>query len=415
MSSNASALLEAFRAVREATEELADPLSPEDQGLQSMADASPTKWHRAHTTWFFETFVLQATGQTQAYDPSYEYLFNSYYNSVGAQYPRAERGLISRPSAEEVGRYRAWVDERICGGLAAGLYDEKTLSVIELGVHHEQQHQELLLTDVKHALSYNPRDPAYLKASPPAGLAAPEPLRWIGYREDLYDVGHSGRGFAFDNEGPRHRTYLAAFELAHRLVTNREYESFMADGGYSRPEFWLSEGFDFIQRADITSPLYWRDEGGSYSQFTLTGRRPIEDAEPVTHLSLFEADAYARWAGARLPREAEWEVAATATRPAGNFVEGRCFHPSDAPTGDGALQLWGDTWEWTQSSYAAYPGYAPVEGALGEYNGKFMSSQYVLRGGSCATPRGHVRASYRNFFPPGARWQFSGLRLARDR
>ncbi|HTQ81301.1 MAG TPA: ergothioneine biosynthesis protein EgtB [Thermoanaerobaculia bacterium] len=422
-------LAQRFRAVRGTTDWLAAPLSPEDATVQAMPDASPTKWHLAHTSWFFETFVLSAAVPGyRPFHPDFRVLFNSYYNSLGAQHPRPERGLITRPGLDEVRAYRAHVDRHLLDLLAGGIAPALA-SLVEIGLQHEQQHQELIQTDLKYLLSRNPLHPVYREApqrpaSGGAGGALP-PLAFRRFEEGLYSIGHAGEGFAFDNEGPRHRVFLEAFEIATRPATNGELLAFLEDGGYRRPELWLSDGWRECQALGWQAPLYWFLEAGTWSSYTLSGDRPLDPDGPVCHLSFYEADAFARWAGARLPTEAEWEVAAASLAPitpmgtAGNFLEEGHFHPVPARAGDTArggelLQLFGDVWEWTQSPYTPYPGYHPPEGALGEYNGKFMCNQIVLRGGSCATPRSHIRASYRNFFPPGARWQWSGLRLARD-
>jgi ergothioneine biosynthesis protein EgtB len=407
-------LFAAYQSTRAQTLALAAPLSAEDCVVQSMPDASPVKWHLAHTSWFFETFVLEPGLPGFApYRDAFRVLFNSYYVSVGPRHPRPERGLLSRPSLDEVAAYRASVDERMQALFArhpeqiARLFD-----VIELGLHHEQQHQELILADVKHALSRNPLLPAYQAARARAG-AAPSALRWSALPDGVRQIGHSGEGFSFDNERPRHRVFVGDYEIAERLATNAEYLEFIADGGYRRPELWLSEGWDLRSAQGWDAPLYWLERDGAWSEFTLEGARALEPAAPATHLSYYEADAYARWRGARLPTEAEWEIVAAGREPAGNFLESGRLHP--APLGAaGGGQFFGDAWEWTSSSYAPYPGFRPPEGAVGEYNGKFMVNQYVLRGGSCATPRSHIRATYRNFFPAAARWQFSGIRLARD-
>jgi ergothioneine biosynthesis protein EgtB len=401
---------DALAEVRRATEALAAPLSAEDQMVQSMPDASPTKWHRAHTTWFFETFVLapRAAGY-RVFDDHYGYLFNSYYENVGPRHSRPARGMLSRPSGEEIARYRRHVDEALQRYLREGDPDAATLEAIELGLHHEQQHQELMLTDVKHALAQNPLRPAYrADAAPPAAVEAPA-LAYRSVEGGLGSLGHDGAGFSFDNERPRHRAYVQPFALASRLVTCGEYLDFMADGGYARPTLWLSAGFEAVTRGGWTAPLYWEEREGAWWQFTLGGMRPVDRASPVTHISYYEADAFARWAGARLPTEAEWERAAEGVAVAGSFVEAGRLHPALA--GDG---LYGEVWQWTASAYLPYPGFVTAPGALGEYNGKFMIGQMVLRGGSCASPRSHLRATYRNFFPPDARWQFSGIRLARD-
>jgi len=411
-----------FQAVRAQTERLIAPLSAEDCQLQSMPDASPAKWHLAHLTWFFETFVLERFEPGfKPFDAGFRVLFNSYYNGVGDKYPRPKRGLISRPSLEEVLAYRRQVDVRVLEVIAATDADGLT-PLIELGLQHEQQHQELLLTDIQHALSFNPQRAAYARGWPLVGTA-PQPLHWHrhagGLAEHGFEPGRDG-AFAFDNETPRHPVYVAPFELASRLATNGEMLAFIADGGYRRPGLWLSMGWDWVQSGGHTLPLYWQGEAGEYRHFTLQGLQDVDPNTPVCHLSYFEADALARWSGARLPTEFEWELAArqlpAASAQAGNFVETGAFHPlPQQQAGAGALaQMLGDVWEWTQSNYNPYPGYRPWEGLVGEYNGKFMCNQFVLRGGSCATPQSHVRASYRNFFPPDAQWQFSGVRLARD-
>jgi ergothioneine biosynthesis protein EgtB len=410
-------LAKRYADIRAATLALAAPLSESDCSVQSMPDASPVKWHLAHTTWFFETFVVERfagpEGGFEPFDPSFRVLFNSYYNSVGEQYPRPQRGLITRPGLAQVERYRACIDERIASLLTSASVPEGLAELVELGLQHEQQHQELVLTDLKHALSFNPNEPAY--RSPVEGEGEGEgvaPLEWRGFEEGLVEIGYSGSGFSFDNERPRHRVFLEAFELASRPVSNGEWRAFIDDDGYRRPELWLSDGWAALQAEQWQAPLYWRPRDGAPGQwwsFTLGGRQPVRDEEPVCHVSYYEADAFATWAGARLPRESEWEVAARALPIEGNFVESGRLHPSQGPGG-----FFGNVWEWTASPYTAYPRYCPPAGALGEYNGKFMADQWVLRGGSCATPRSHVRASYRNFFPAGARWQFSGLRLARD-
>ncbi|MGH8799481.1 MAG: ergothioneine biosynthesis protein EgtB [Casimicrobiaceae bacterium] len=410
-----------YRAIRAATEALAAPLSDEDCAIQSMPDASPVKWHLAHTSWFFETFVLEpGLPGYRPYHPSFRMLFNSYYNTVGDKHPRPRRGLLSRPSRPEVLAYRGHVDAALLELLARVRDgDGSQDALIELGLQHEQQHQELILTDVLHLLSCNPLQPPYAsadkkdnKASAAAGAAAPA---WIEFDGGLAEIGHGGGGFAFDNESPRHREYLAAFALASRPVTNGEYLAFIGDGGYRRPELWLAEGWDWVNAEQIGSPLYWRRDTGEWHRFTLRGVLPVEPAAPVCHVSLYEADAFARWAGARLPTEAEWEVAAVRAPIDGGFIDDGALLARPSTAAGGALtQMYGDVWEWTQSGYAPYPGYRPAAGAIAEYNGKFMCNQYVLRGGSCVTPRSHIRASYRNFFPAAARWQFSGLRLARD-
>lgn len=406
------------RAIRNVTVRLCDTLSPEDCAAQSMPDASPAKWHLAHTTWFFETFILSREDPDYAsYHPRFEYLFNSYYNAVGELFSRPDRGLLTRPDWDEVLAYRDHVETALLGLLEdPGRLPEAVLDIVELGLHHEQQHQELLLTDVKHLLSHNPLAPVYRPTKEPGDVAI-QSMAWHAYRGGLVEIGHAGQDFAFDNESPRHRVHLEPFELASRLVRNGEFAAFIEDGGYDRPEFWLSEGWAKKQQEGWKAPLYWSTRDGRWEAFTLGGQIPVRSEEPVCHVSLFEADAFARWAGCRLPTEAEWEHAAADVPVEGNLLEGGRFHPEVAPSRavhPGPAQLFGDVWEWTASAYSAYPGFRPSAGALGEYNGKFMSSQMVLKGGSCVSPRSHIRASYRNFFPPDARWQFSGIRLARD-
>ncbi|MGH0028261.1 MAG: ergothioneine biosynthesis protein EgtB [Myxococcota bacterium] len=408
----------AYRAVRTATERLAEPLSAEDCAVQSMEDASPTKWHLAHTSWYFETFVLEgAVAGYRPFDPAFRVLFNSYYNGVGDQYARPQRGLLSRPGLERVFAYRQHVDRHLATLLdKADDIDPDVRDVIEIGIHHEQQHQELILTDLKHMLSMNPTHPVYRERPADAPRPAPE-LAWIDHAEGLREIGHDGAGFSFDNERPRHRVFVGAFQVASRPVTNGEYLAFVEAGGYREPSWWLADGWATVGQRGWQAPLYWERSGDAWQVQTLAGLRDVAPDEPVCHLSYYEADAYARFAGARLPTEAEWEVAARAAPVGGNFVESGRLHPAPAQ-GDGesgALhQVFGDVWEWTASPYVPYPGFRPPSGALGEYNGKFMSNQLVLRGGSCATPASHIRPTYRNFFYPDARWQFSGVRLARD-
>jgi ergothioneine biosynthesis protein EgtB len=415
--SERSDALHRYRATRDRTEALAAPLSAEDQTLQSMPDASPTKWHRAHTTWFFETFVLGpfAPGY-RVHHPDYGFLFNSYYEAVGPRHPRPERGLLSRPGVDEIAAYRRHVDRAMEGliATASAAAWRAAAPVVALGLNHEEQHQELILMDIKHALSLNPLQPAYAPPRAPARANAPA-MAFVAVAGGLHEIGHDGAGFAFDNEAPRHRVFLEPFRIASRLVTCGEYREFIADGGYRRAELWLSEGWATVQREGWCAPLYWRvEDDGSWSVFTLAGRRALDDAEPVVHVSHFEADAYARWRGLRLPREAEWEVAAADTTLAGNLMDSGLYHPRAAAAGEGLTQMIGDAWEWTESPYVGYPGFRPGAGAIGEYNGKFMVNQMVLRGGAAVTPAGHVRITYRNFFPSGARWAFGGIRLAED-
>ena len=406
---------------RQATLALLAGLSPEDCQVQSMPDASPMKWHLGHVGWFFETFVLEPhlPGFCSLY-PAFRELFNSYYVGIGPRTPRAQRGLLSRPSFDEVERYQADVLDRVLAMMRETPLPDALLDTIELGINHEQQHQELILTDLKHHFSCHQTLPTYRAQTPRTPLAWPvggEPYPFESFPEGLHVIGHGGDGFAFDNERPAHRVWVDAFELGTRPVLNGEYLAFMRDGGYDRPEFWLAEGWDTCVREGWRAPLYWRDVDTVLPRmFTLSGLRDLDPYEPVCHLSYFEADAYARWAGARLPTEAEWEVAAR-SRPAGafgigGFVEAGNFHPEPVAPGE-TRRLDGAVWEWTLSAYLPYPGFAQADGAVGEYNGKFMVNQMVLRGGSCATPRSHYRPSYRNFFPTSARWQFSGLRLAR--
>jgi ergothioneine biosynthesis protein EgtB len=413
------ALVRRYHQVRQFTDRLCQPLMTEDYVIQGMPDVSPPKWHLAHTSWFFETFILALASQGyRSPHASYAYLFNSYYVAAGERHCRPKRGLLSRPTVEEVYRYRAYVDQHMTAFLE-GLHGEmleRWSPVVELGVHHEQQHQELLLTDVKYNFACNPLRPAYVTPDIPTPVPTVSPLRWVNFLEGVYWIGHDGQRFAFDNEFPRHRSFVERFELASRLVTNGEYLAFMADGGYERPELWLSMGWDTVQREGWQAPLYWEWRDGTWWMMTLAGMRPVWEAEPVCHVSYYEADAYARWADARLPTEAEWEVAAMPLPIRGNFVEHQTFHPvpiSQIDTAIPLVQIFGDVWEWTQSHYSPYPGYTASPGALGEYNGKFMANQFVLRGGSCATSVSHIRPTYRNFFPADARWQFMGIRLAR--
>ena len=417
--SAADALFAQYNAVRRHTVSLSESLSEEDCCVQSMSDASPVKWHMAHTTWFFETFILERfEPDFTPHHPAFRMLFNSYYNGIGEKHARAQRGLLTRPAFDEVLAYRHNVDARICRLrtiLSTNNAAEEIIPLVEMGIQHEQQHQELMLTDVKHLLSMNPLKPAFSPKPFHAGAHAP-PLAWLPFDAGIVDIGYSGNGFCFDNETPRHRQFVEKFELASRLVTNQEYLAFIDAGGYRDPALWMSEGWDWLSANQVTHPLYWQraDDGGStgWQEFTLHGMQPLDPGRPATHLSLFEADAYARWSGARLPTEAEWEHAADNRRdPAGEDIHPQAVR---ADAGDGLSQLFGACWQWTGSSYAPYPGYRTAAGAIGEYNGKFMVNQYVLRGSSCVTPAGHSRATYRNFFPAAARWQFSGIRLARS-
>lgn len=405
-SAKAEQLLDRYLEVRRQTEALAAPLSAEDQMIQSMPEASPSKWHLAHTTWFYETFILAPHAKNyRRKHPEFEYLFNSYYKQLQGHPLRSRRGLMSRPDLQEVMAYRSQVDSAMRAFWPSA--SAELLELVELGINHEQQHQELILTDIKHALWSSPLQPAYKRAQ--AEQASAAALDWKFWDEGVYEIGHAGPGFTFDNEAPRHKVNLQSFELGSRCVTNREYLEFINDGGYEHAELWLSDGWDQVTANSWKAPLYWEQREGEWWNFTLAGWRSVEPEEPVCHVSYYEADAYAQWAGARLPTEAEWEVAATSEPVRANFLESGRFHPGAS---DGS-QMFGDVWEWTSSAYSAYPGYRRAKGVLGEYNGKFMVNQLVLRGGSCATPRSHIRASYRNFFPALSRWQFSGIRLAK--
>ncbi|MGB9989239.1 ergothioneine biosynthesis protein EgtB [Pseudoduganella rhizocola] len=403
-----------YQSVRQQSLAIAAPLSDEDCGAQSMPDASPIKWHLAHTTWFFETFILERLEPGFApFHQAFRVLFNSYYNGVGDKHPRPQRGLLTRPAMAQVRDYRANVDARMVALLGRALDDAartQLIALLTLGLEHEQQHQELMLTDVKHLLAQNALQPEYLAAGlPPAPAAAP--LVWLPFEGGMCDIGYAGSGFCFDNELPQHPQYVAPFSLASRLVTNREYLAFIEDGGYRNAALWLAEGWDWIRAQGIEAPLYWRGK----EEFTLMGQQALDLERPVTHISLFEADAYANWAGARLPTEAEWELAARHEAREPGAAAG-LPHPGEPVSAEegGLQQLFCHCWQWTSSSYAPYPGFKPAAGAIGEYNGKFMVNQYVLRGSSCVTPAGHARASYRNFFPSSARWQFTGIRLARQ-
>ncbi len=409
-------LLFFYRSVREMSEYLGSRLSDADASAQSMPDASPAKWHLAHTTWFFESMALAPfLADYRCYDSTFNFLFNSYYDSIGVRQPRPKRGLITRPSFEAVYRYREYVDAGVAR-LLEGDAQRAAREVIELGCHHEQQHQELLLTDILHLFSQNPLCPAYESAEP----LAVEPdgsdiVKFETLSGGLGEIGHDGDGFAFDCEGPRHNSFIEPFRLADRLVTNKEWMEFIADGGYRSPLLWLSEGWAKVQSESWTMPLYWEERDGEYWTMTLRGAQPVDPAAPVCHVSYFEADAFATWQGFRLPTEAEWEYASRGLPLAGNLLDSERLRPRPAPlAGTGLRQMYGDVWEWTRSAFSPYPRFRAAEGAIGEYNGKFMCGQFVLRGGSCVTPASHIRPTYRNFFPPDARWQFSGLRLAED-
>jgi ergothioneine biosynthesis protein EgtB len=406
-------LAEHYQQVRQVSEQLCQPLVIEDYGIQSMPDVSPPKWHLAHTTWFFETLLLvPSLPGYKVFHPKFGYLFNSYYESIGERHPRSQRGLLSRPTVEEVYRYRAHVDQAMHVLLTEQAGDPTLQSLTLLGIHHEQQHQELLITDIKHILALNPLRPAYRSDLP---LLDIKPVvskeQWLDYPGGLYEMGYEEEDFAFDNEGPRHPVYLQDYWLASRVITNGEYLEFIQAKGYQKPEYWLSEGWATVQAEQWQAPLYWEQIDGAWSVMTLGGLRPLNEQEPVCHVSFYEADAFARWAGKRLPSEAEWEVAAAQVPMHGNFLESGQLHPVPAIGLTRPDQLFGDVWEWTQSAYLPYPGFQPAPGAVAEYNGKFMCNQMVLRGGSCATSLSHIRSSYRNFFPPSTRWQFSGIRL----
>lgn len=402
-----------YREVRQASLRLCSSMTVEDHSLQPMSDASPAKWHLAHTTWFFETFLLsEHLPGYREFHPGFRHLFNSYYNAVGDRPLRSLRHTLSRPSLEEVHAYRHHVDEAM-GRLLDRELPPLVLDLVALGLNHEQQHQELILTDVKAGLAMNPLRPAYRAQSPSRQIVeSAVPLSWQPVAEGIYPIGFDSDGFAFDNEVPRHNVYLQGFRLASRLVTNGEYLQFMRDNGYGTASLWFSDGWDLARANSWQAPLYWEQRGEEWWHYTLDGMRPIDLAEPVCHVSFYEADAFARWSGARLPTEFEWEAAARACALAGNFVESGALHPLPAAANGPLAQMFGDVWEWTASPYTAYPGFQPAAGAVGEYNGKFMCNQMVLRGGSCATPQSHARHTYRNFFSPHARWQFMGLRLA---
>ena len=414
-------LIERFRGVRGTTMRLTEPLSAEDMVVQAAACASPTKWHLAHTTWFFETFVLGRFRRGyREYDERFGYLFNSYYNTVGPMHPRSYRGLLTRPGIGEVMAFRDTIDERV-EALIGSCDDEETYAelaeMIELGLHHEQQHQELVLTDAKLLLHANPLLPSYAETEAPGSAAEAGAMGWLGFDGGVVEIGREGEGFAYDNEGPRHRRFLEPYALADRTVTNAEFLAFVEDGGYERAALWLDEGWSWVGAHGVRHPLMWRESDDGWREFTLYGERALDPHAPACHLSFFEADAFARWSGARLPTEVEWEHACEGLPVEGCFVESRALHPigAGASTGTCALRgMFGSVWEWTRSAHEPFPGYAPPPGAIGEYNGKFMCGQFVLRGGSVATSVSHIRPTYRNFFEPDARWQFTGVRLARS-
>ena len=410
----APSLVERYRRVRDWTTTLAEPLEVEDTVVSSMPDVSPTKWHLAHTSWFFETFVLAHHDPAyQSPDSRYAFLFNSYYVQAGERHCRAQRGLATRPTLAEVLAYRRHVDEAVTALLdrVADDAEHPAHALVVLGLHHEQQHQELLLTDIKHVLWTNPLRPAYRSASiTPRGPVAP--LHWHDIVEGVHEIGHDGEGFAYDNETPRHKVYLQPARIASRLVTNGEYREFIDDGGYTRPELWMSAGWAAVETERWQAPLYWDRQARDWAALTLGGTQPLDPAAPVCHVSWYEADAYARWAGKSLPTESEWEIASCGAELDGGFAESRRFTPSPAALDTGLTQLHGEAWQWTGSAYLPYPGYRPAGGAIGEYNGKWMADQWVLRGSSCFTPRSHARHTYRNFFPSPTRWQMTGIRLA---
>jgi ergothioneine biosynthesis protein EgtB len=415
--SDRSELIRKYQKVRNFSFELCKSLVTEDYVVQSMPDVSPTKWHLAHTSWFFEAFILsKADPDYVSLHPQYNFLFNSYYVLVGERWTRAMRGLLSRPTVNEVYKYRDYVDKKMVEFLEHSTEEiyGNFASVAEIGIHHEQQHQELILTDIKHVFSINPLTPVYFDREVKIDLNTPK-QNWLPFNGGVYEIGFDGKDFSYDNEGPKHKEYVESFLLSTRLITNGEYLNFMEDNGYRRPELWLSDGYAAAENEKWNAPLYWKKENSKWYNFTLNGKQIVNPVEPVCHVSYYEADAYARWTGSRLPTEAEWEIAAQDISIEGNFADNKNFHPVLLEKSNGKLQqMFGDVWEWTRSSYSPYPGYKTLPGALGEYNGKFMSNQMILRGGSCATSLSHIRKTYRNFFPPNARWQFMGIRLAKD-
>jgi len=413
-SNPAQSLHDHLIATRRLSTELARPLSDEDQVVQANEDASPTKWHLAHTSWFFEAFVLKSFLEGyRIFDERFEYCFNSYYESVGARQPRGRRGLLTRPSADEVRVYREHVDAAL-ERLWTQELEPRAAELVELGINHEQQHQELLLTDILSLFASEPLKPAYARGNPGVAVSKAVPLDWISFDGGIFPVGHGGKGFAYDNEGPLHDELVRPFKLANRCVTNSEWIAFIQDGGYSTPTLWLADGWATVNAQGWIAPLYWEEADGGFMQMSLQGFRPLDPAAPVCHVSYYEADAFARWAGYRLPTESEWEVAGSNLPLKGRTLGAGHLRPMRADSGNGLKQMYGDVWEWTGSAYLPYPGFKAAPGAVGEYNGKFMCNQFVLRGGSCATPEGHIRKTYRNFFYPHQRWQFMGLRLAID-
>lgn len=411
-------LLAHFLHVRSQTESICEPLETEDYVVQSMPEASPIRWHLAHTTWFFETFILRRDSNYQPLDDRYRDLFNSYYNHVGIPYDRGKRGVLSRPSVSEVLEYRKYVDNAIRYQIENAPSDElvEIARLMELGIHHEQQHQELMATDLKHAWSYNPLFPQLVSPVDAVRFDGDQQANWVRFEEGIYEIGYKGEAFHFDNEVPQHRVFCDPFEISSRLVTCGEFLEFMEADGYKKPEFWLSMGWDYVSQHQVQSPLYWWQENGQWYCYTLAGVKPVDPKEPLTHISYFEADAFAKWRGCVLPTEQQWEIASGTVPIVGTFLESNQFHPQqlgESNTDSPLVGMFGSTWQWTCSQYTAYPGYRAPAGAIGEYNGKFMCNQFVLRGGSCVTPFAHIRPTYRNFFPPETRWQFSGIRLAR--